>query len=198
MNRRHVLSVSGVGLAVFLGGCQQLASTPGPPQTDGEPNAGCVGSDCGPPEYGCDNADRPSPPPYAGESISRARYPPRPESLSDAERIVGYVEKYERAYRRNDLLVDYGADLEQFDMSAPLGRIYDAPDGAAVVRLEYSFSFKARRGGATVHGDSLLNYATYYVDDEVLIRASSRRDVADASAPAPDPWDTGTPVECFR
>jgi hypothetical protein len=50
---------------------------------------------------------------------------------------------------------------------------------------------------ATVHADSPTMYATYYLDDRVLVRAGEYGMLDDESALRPDPWDSGKVVECW-
>ncbi|KAB1185161.1 MULTISPECIES: hypothetical protein [Haloferax] len=50
-------------------------------------------------------------------------------------------------------------------------RTYDAPDGAALVRLQYTNSETVELSSGLAIGDSPRTFVTYYVDDPVVIRA---------------------------
>ena len=135
----------------------------------------------------------------SGEDASAAlAYPQRPESLADQSAVVDYVTRYERAYRRNDLRTEHGSALRTVGLAVEGTRTYDAPEGAAIVRVRYTFYYEV--GGPTetpVHADSPTTYASYYVDESVVLRAAASGLREDESALDPDPLAEGVPVECF-
>jgi hypothetical protein len=205
--RRALLATLGAALPVALAGC--LADTPGDvgsptdaSQTDerttdstlrGRPDVACT-SASRPPETAIGDAETPS---------DASRYPARPDSLSDESAVETYLTQYERAYRRNALAEQHGDELTT--AGVPLGstRWFDSQEGAAVVRVRYTYYYNYADSSdpettATVHADSPTTYATYYLDDRVLVRAGEYGMLDDESALRPDPWDSGRVVECWE
>lgn len=198
MRRRRLVSLAGGGLPVLLGGCLDGVWEGGGP--------GLLSSERSePPEYDCEEADRPEPdPPDDEDAIGPATYPDRPESLTDDERMVQYVEAYEEAYRRNSLVAKYWNSLVRFGMSVSETWTYDDPDDAAVVRLQYRYSEEVETRDGVMVGDSATIFVSYYVDASVVIRAERtglREDESELrpnDAFDPDPWEQGEPLECFE
>lgn len=186
MERRRVLFTSGTCLGGLLGGCLGVSRVTGR----------------GPPEYDCSVARRPPPPTDSDEEnpSENVSYPQRPASLSDTTAVIEYVKQYERAYRRNALRAKYGEKLVDVGYSVNEEWTHEAPKGAAVVRLLYFYSFKYSEHAETpveVHGDSGPTYVSYYIDGSVVIRAVDSGFHEDESELDPDPWEEGTPVDCF-
>ncbi|USZ67803.1 hypothetical protein NGM10_13840 [Halorussus salilacus] len=146
-------------------------------------------------------ADRPDPDPPdedAEDAVEPTAYPTRPDSLADEDEVAEYVEAYERAYRRNALVEEWGDDLTRQTTSVRDVRTDDAPEGAAVVRVRYTYSETVEQPeGTEMHGDSPTVFASYYVDESVVVRAEDTGPRDDEDALDPDPWETGEPVECF-
>lgn len=183
MRRRRVLLTSGTGLGVLVGGCLDLP-------TDGRQN---------PPEYDCAVASRPTPSESDDEPRpEKAQYPQRPESLSNDTAVIEYAKRYERAYRWNKEHEQYGDEFIGVGLSVNDVWTHDAPGGAAVVRLRYWYwAGYEQSDGSTPHYDSPTIYVSYYVDDSVVIRAVDEGYQEDDDELDPDPWRSGTPVECF-
>lgn len=202
--RRALLATLGAAVPAALAGC--LAGTPGDDgstddtaQTDDSTGDG---TPRGRPEVDCTRAARP-PETAIGDAETpsdNSRYPERPESLSDESAVETYLTAYERAYRRNALAEQYGDELTT--AGVPLGSTqwFDSREGSAVVRVRYQYYYEYSSDPETtavVHADSATTYATYYLDDRVLVRAEASGMLDDESALRPDPWG-GEPVECWE
>jgi hypothetical protein len=125
------------------------------------------------PPYECDAATRPqSPDPEADPTgdAERYTYPARPDSLS-GEKIRSYVAQYEQAYRLNKTYSRRRTYLNRVDVSIEKTRIYDAPDGAAIVQVAYTYDAEIEGDDGPIKIYSPVIYASYYVDDEVIPRA---------------------------
>ncbi|MFC5367101.1 hypothetical protein [Salinirubrum litoreum] len=214
--RRSVLSAVGAALPVALAGC--LAGTPGDdpatgddsPADDGSPEESQTdeqptgSTPRGRPEVDCATASRPpvSPIGDAETPTDASRYPERPDSVADESAVETYLTEYERAYRRNSLAEGYGEELTT--AGVPLGstRVFDSREGSAVVRVRYQYYYEYSDDDpdttAVIHADSATTYATYYLDDRVLVRAEETGRLADESVLRPDPWSSGTVVECWE
>jgi hypothetical protein len=212
--RRHILSAVGAAVPVALAGC--LAGTPvddpatgdGSTSDDRSPDGTAtddpttVSTPRGRPEVDCATASRPPESPIGDRETptDASRYPERPDSLADESAVETYLTAYERAYRRNSLAEGYGEELTT--AGVPLGslRHFDSREGSAVVRVRYQYYYEYTDDPdttAVVHADSATTYATYYLDDRVLVRAEATGRLADESALRPDPWATGSVVECW-
>lgn len=131
-------------------------------------------------------------------SVEPADYPERPGSLSDAAAVRTYVEDYERAYKRNEWLEQLEAELVGFGMDVERTWNHDSAAGTAIARLKYTFWFTdEEEDGSLAAGHSEVIYASYYVDDAVVLRAADAGRREDVVARDPDPLETGEPVECF-
>jgi hypothetical protein len=150
--------------------------------------------------YDCENADRPPEPSSdddpPGED-ERYIYPQRPESLSDESKVLSYVEAYERAYRLNDVYSQYGADLDHASIFVYDTWTHEAPEGAAIARLKYPYSYGVNRDVGSMEADSPYIYASYYIDEAVVLRASIMGHREEESKLVPDPMEEGRPMECF-
>lgn len=204
--RRAVLSALGSALPVALAGC--LAGTPG---DDASPTDDAAqtddstgdGSARGRPEVDCERASRPPETPIgdAETPTDASQYPERPESLSDDSTVETYLTTYERAYRRNALADQYGDELTTAGVPLGATRHFDSREGSAVVRVRYQYYYEYSSDPETtavVHADSATTYATYYLDDRVLVRAEASGMLDDESVLRPDPWDSGAVVECWE
>jgi len=152
------------------------------------------------PVYDCADADRP-PEPSSDEDPpgenERYIYPQRPESLSDESKVLSYVEAYERAYRLNDLYDQYGTDLDHASIFVYDTWTHEAPEGAAIARLNCPYSHGYTQGDDQIEADSPTIYSSYYIDDAVVLRASVTGHREDESKLVPDPMERGRPMECF-
>lgn len=155
--------------------------------------------------YDCSDVDRPDPDELASEdgaALEPLAYPERPSSLaSDGD---GYVVEFERAYRRNALLEEYGDDARGFEFTATDWELTvvepDDPEAGAngsrevdpvMVAVVYDLSTETTVGTY----DEWDVRVTYYVDEHVVLR--SRYDgIASGAAFDPDPRTTGDPVAC--
>lgn len=206
IRRRDLLT--GIGLSGVLAGClgtERLAGnndaeTPTERIEISEGGTSFEGRD-EPPEYDCETADRPEPDaPDASEeeAVEPLSYPDPLDSFDDDTTTIEYVEAYERAYRRNTLVAEWGAQLIQFSMGIEGTKRFDSPVDAALVRIQYHYSETVEQSDGTVVGDSPTIFVTYYLDQSVVIRAESSDRPEDLDALDPDPWLAGNPVECFE
>lgn len=197
LRRRTLL---GLG-TVLVGGCSALESARsapngGHPTTTGPPSPTPAG-ERPPPAYDCHAAHRPTP--STADPSEEQAYPSPPASLSEEQRVVEFVAAYERAYRRNALRATHGEHLRDVGVSVNDQWVHDASAGSAVVRLRYAYFYTVGRPDETpIHADSPVTYVSYYLDEAVAIRAVDEGLREDESALDPDPWDTGSPVACFR
>jgi hypothetical protein len=157
----------------------------------------------GRPEVNCATADRPPELPIGDDETpsDASRYPGRPDSLADESAVAAYLARYERAYRRNALAEGYGAELTTAGVPLGATRTFPSREGSAVVRLRYRYYYEYAddpNTTAVIHADSPTTYATYYLDDRVLVRAETSGPLNDESALRPDPWTSGTVVECWN
>ncbi|MFD1586300.1 hypothetical protein ACFR9U_04860 [Halorientalis brevis] len=184
MKRRQALLAGGSCISVLLSGCV----------------GGTSESTVGTPVYDCDDVARPvSPSPNSdppGEA-GRYTYPDRPDSLSNESTVRTYVKSYERAYRLSALHEDYESSLDHAGVSVSNMWTHEAPEGAMIVRLKYRYRYGYEEGGSPIEADSPTIYASYYIDDAVMLRAVHEGNQEDESGLDPDPVKQGQPVECF-
>jgi hypothetical protein len=206
--RRAVLSALGTALPVALAGCLGDTRPDDPATDDGSPDESPTDDPPGTttprgrPEVNCATAARP-PETAIGDAETpsdASRYPERPDSLADESAVETYLTEYERAYRRNALAEAYGDELTT--AGVPLGstRFFDAEAGSAVVRVRYQYYYEYADDPdttAVIHADSATTYATYYLDDRVLVRAETTGRLGDESVLLPDPWESGAAVQCW-
>jgi len=151
------------------------------------------------PTYDCDAADRPPTPELDADppgDAERYTYPDRPESLS-TEEMRSYVERYEQAYRLNTLHSEWEANLNHASVVVEETDTYDAPDGTAIAQVKYTYDAEIEGDDGPIEIDSPRMYASYYVDDTVVLRAIDTEHQEDASRLIADPIEQGRPVECF-
>lgn len=206
MKRRHALLAGGCCLGVLVSGCVGTGSGPvtdTPAQTATETaRETAIGTPtltAERPAYDCDAANRPAPPDHDANppgDNKRYTYPSQPESLSNEE-IRTYSEQYERAYRLNKLYSQHGAHLEHASVSVRNADIYAAPARAVIVQVKYTYDAEIEGDDGPIEIDSPILYASYYVDDEVVLRAVNKRLQEDVSRLVADPLEQGEPVECF-
>jgi len=190
MKRRHTLLAVGSCLGMLLSGCVGDTSEPatGTPTPTAETST-----------YDCDATTRPpSPTPDADPpgDAERYTYPTRPDSLSNGT-VRSYVERYERAYRLNKLHSEWETNLIHASVVSEDTNIYDAPDGAAIAQVKYAYDAEIEGDDGPIEIDSPTIYASYYVDDEVVLRAVNTELQEDVSRLVVDPVEQGQPVECF-
>lgn len=193
-NRRKFLKICSCGIVTTLAGCTVTRN--GTPEETDRQTANT-------PAYDCATASRPEPDPSTSSDVNRRSYPDVPTSLT-ASSAADFVREYERAYRRNALLVEYGSALENQSTSIYDSRRFDSPAGAHIIRLHTKYSFTASETpsddgetAAPVAGDSPETYVTYYVDSSVVMRTEAVRYNIDTSELQPDPYDSGVVLECF-
>lgn len=196
MNRRRVLTCVSAGLVGGLSGCL----SGGVPARDDEseaPSSPTQAADT--PIYDCDAATRPAPPEPDADppgDAERYMYPIRPDSLSD-DAIHTYVERYERAYRLNKLHSQYEVNLTRASVSIDETTSYNAPAGAAIAQIKHTYDAGIEGDDGPIEIDSPTLYASYYVDDEAVLRAVDTELQEDVSRLVADPIEDGQPVECF-
>ena len=184
MRRRQLLLLAGTGPSFMASGCLSIR-----PSSDSD--------EVEPPEPDCDEASRPEPDdpgPDTEDALGPTTYPEKPTSFDD-DTLLEYAEAYERAYRRNTLVEQFGDRLRDYDLIVRDIRVEEEGEGA-VVRIEYTFSETYEDAGsdATLIGDS-GKVVAYYVDESVLVRAETDRSQNDSG---PDPLAQGTVLECFE
>ncbi|SEN26253.1 hypothetical protein SAMN05216388_1002184 [Halorientalis persicus] len=196
MRRRRFLGLLGVGVGLATAGCSSGNSSETGTGTNPTPNRRA------PPEYDCSVAGRPTLTGGSrarGDTVESRPYPDGPPPLGDEDAVVEYVTRYERALVQRRVRNDAPERVTAFGLSGGT-RIYDAPADTALVRFRYTYWYEYEAdGNRTVHADSPIHYATYYVDDSVVVRAKREGflDDAEEAKLIPDPWESGEPVECF-
>ncbi|RXK51157.1 hypothetical protein [Halorientalis pallida] len=132
-------------------------------------------------------------------------YPGGPPSEVAGKTAVGYVTRFELAYRQNDEMKsntdvgtgdERGSYLSRFDISVQNAWVASGPADSSVVRLKYV-------GSRTIHPgiefDYITQYVTYYIDSARVVRdRTTRNDFDGTDTLDPDPWVDGEPVACFE
>ncbi|ELY46728.1 hypothetical protein [Natronorubrum sulfidifaciens] len=187
---RRALLTTGVSVAVALPGCleTQLSSTD-------DPNESSV---VAPAAYDCAESDRPHPPdPVPDDAIEPGVYPSRPVSLAEAG--DQYVLEFERAYRRNAFLAEYGSETRTFDFRFQTQQMdvleSDPERDAVLVSIVYDLTTAIGQLPESTERDTRV---TYYADETVVLRAPYTGGLADEPSFDPDPRDAGEPVVCFE
>ncbi len=108
-----------------------------------------------------------------------------------------YAKRYERAYRLNKLHSEYRSKLNHASVSIEDTTPYDAPDGGAITQVKYAYDAEIEGDDGPIEIDSPTIYASYYVDDEAVLRAVDNELQEDVSRLVADPLEQGQPVECF-
>lgn len=200
MKRRVALLTGGSIVGALLSGCLSGASespTGTQSQTESDTQTRTVAET---PVYDCNDGYRPPEPSSdddpPGED-ERYTYPQRPESLSDESVVLSYVEAYERAYRLNDLYFQYRTHLDHASIFGYDTWTYEAPEGAAIARLKYTYSYGYTQGDSQIEADSPAIYASFYIDEAVLLRKAVSGHQEDESELVPDPTEGGLPMECL-
>lgn len=214
MHRRRVLAL--VATAPLLAGCNS-APSPETPDSSSEPSED-------PPEQTTTRAES-STPTTVSDSLLRERDRPTPADLSTivrppateppdpmedtvpplsypdkltsytAETVAEFAESYERAYRRNSLLDEYGRSLIDQGSYFDWTRTLAVSDDAGVGRSQYRFSDTIEYADRIDTGDSPTLVVTYYVDDSIVVRAETTGRQEHRDVLAPDPWVTGVVLE---
>lgn len=124
------------------------------------------------------------------ETVAPIPYPDKPSSYNP-ETLEDFIESYERAYRRNDLLRAHGGKLISQGFDFDWTRTLAISDGVGVGRTQYRFNEAVKENDGIVIGDSATHVVTYYVDESVVVRAETtgRREHRDVLVP--DPWESG-------
>lgn len=197
-SRRDVLAATTA--AVLVTGCSSSRGTDAP-STDAV---------AAPDRYDCDDVTRPDPDdPAAEDALDPVAYPSRPESL--ATDGIEFVTDFERAYRQNAVIDEYGDAARAFEFDridwelSVIEPARDADDdteaatatddGAVdpvLVAVVYDLSVETTVG----EHDEWDVRVTYYVDDSVVLRARYAG-IANEPTIDPDPRRDGEPVVCF-
>lgn len=214
MHRRRVLAL--IAASPFLAGCNSAPSSETPDGSSGpsgeSPERTTTRAESSTPTTVSDSllrerarptpADLPTvvrppaaePPNPTEDTVSPLPYPDKPASYT-AETVAEFVQSYERAYRRNGLLDEYGRSLigqtSAFDWTHTLA----VADDAGVGRSQYRYSETVERTNGIVIGDSPTHVVAYYVDDAVVVRAERTGRQENRDVLAPDPWETGVALE---
>lgn len=216
MHRRRVLAL--LATSPFLAGCNS-APSPETPDSSSKPSeespeqtTATTHAESSTPTTVSDallrERDRPSsddlpttvrppaaePPNPTEDTVSPIPYPEKPTSYT-AETVAEFVERYERAYRRNGLLDDHGRSLIGQMSAFHWTHTLAVDDHAGVGRGQYAYSESVERTDGVVVGDSPILVVTYYVDSSVVVRAQSTGRQEHRDVLAPDPWETGVVLE---
>jgi hypothetical protein len=177
MERRTFLTVTGTSIAAGLGGCQRT-----------------IGDEADRPQYDCTETSRP----YPGGNSSHEPQP-YPEGPPEPDDIELFVRRYESGFRVNRLIETQGDDLVGFGIDGYETDRFDAPDEAAIIRVKYYYYYEVKENPdePPVHIDSSTTYASYYIDEDVVLRAAAEGPRDDEAALDPDPMEAGDPLECF-
>ncbi|QCC53985.1 hypothetical protein [Natronorubrum bangense] len=188
-SRRSLLAAA-IPSAVALAGCFEREFTSHDEPTD----PGIVPPD----RYDCADSDRPDPETLShADDVEPAPYPSPPSSVSDG--ADQYVLEFEQAYRRNTFLETYGSEADQFEFRFQERQIdgieSDTEMEAVLASIVYDLTTSTRQTDASTERDTRV---TYYVDENVVLRARYRGGLADEPSFDPDPRDAGDPVACFE
>lgn len=185
MQRRRLLGA--VASFPFVAGCSQVLSSGNGVLADRDvPERDQLLERSRPP------AERPA---DAGEeTVESLQYPAKPTTYND-ETVKTFVETHERAYRRNNLLDKYGGDLVYHNVDFSWTVTIDTSGHAGVGRCQYTFTTRIQDGDDYIVGDSATNLVTYYVDEEMIVRARDTGATDHRQGLAPDPWKTGVVLD---
>lgn len=162
------------------------------------PITGCLGfrgSD--PPTYDCSRSARPEPESRENpDAVMPAAYPDPPAtSRSDVE-MERFVERFEEAYRHNQLVQSEGNDLRRFGFDSDGTWTVDSPKEGGVVGIEYQYFYEMEGDSRNIVVDSPTQTAVYYVDESVAIRAHTEG--LRTKGTELDPREHGRVVACFE
>lgn len=189
MHRRTLLALGGSTLSLSVAGCLDVLGS-GSSGTQAEPLPDA-------PDVDCSEASRPQPGPQDGEDLVQpVDYPGRPPEQLDDGSAIEYVQQFEEAYRTNEQIAEMDR-LQRVSVSVAETQTFDAPEGAAVVRLHTHYSGTSGRS-AYIQYDNWDVMVTYYVDQALVVRTETHRSNIDTAELDPDPWESGEPVACFR
>ncbi|WP_276252367.1 hypothetical protein [Haloarcula rara] len=107
--------------------------------------------------------------------------------------MADYIAAYESAYRTNWLLEEHGSELTDIYFGVGEPTYFESPPASVIGRLRYSYGFETD----SVVADSSTIYASYYVDNTLIVRAERRGRLRDESVLQPNPLDSGHVLECF-
>lgn len=185
MRRRRLLGV--VASLPFVAGCSRILQSDTGVLADREvPEQDQLLERTRPP------AERPDA--ASEETVESLQYPAQPPTYNN-ETVQTFVETHERAYRRNELLDKYGGNLvsHRFDFSWTV--TIDTSGQAGVGRCQYTFTTRIEDGDDYIVGDSATNVVTYYIDDDMIVRAQDTGETDQRHTLAPDPWKTGVVLD---
>jgi len=196
MHRRRVLSLAATAAASVIAGCTTVVN----PSDDGDSDDGVL-AERGPPPVD-EHLSEPRPPaerpPNANEeTVDPIWYPGKPSSYT-SQSVRSFVDDHERAYRRNEVLGKYGADLVAHHFDVDWVVALDVGEEAGVGRCQYRYTTTERSDSddaAPVVGDSPTYVVTYYVDDSVVVRAEGTGPADGQDELTPDPWESGVVLE---
>jgi hypothetical protein len=179
--------LSTVAAAPFLAGCSTISSSGDSVLEKREPpSRDELSTESRPPaEEPADATD---------ETVSPRAYPTKPPSYGD-DATRQFVESYERAYRRNDLLGRRGSALVTQGFSFDWSETIAADEEAGVGRCQYRYDETTEDGDGVIVGDSPTTVVTYYVDDSMLVRTEATGEADERDELDPDPWRTGVILE---
>lgn len=188
-SRRGLLATVVTTVAVTTGGFEYTSSDSTPPPLE----SGIVPAD----RYDCQEVSRPEPEQAETNALQPRTYPSPPSSLVPG--AVQYVTAFERAYRQNAFLVQYGSAARTIDLrrkdsrTAAIGSIAN-PD-AVMVTIIYDLTTET--GQSAEPRDRWEIRVVYYVDENVVLR-SQYHGIAEELRSEPDPRTHGELVACFE
>jgi hypothetical protein len=192
MRRRTLLALGGSALSLSVAGCLDAPGS-GSSGTPAEPLPGA-------PDVDCSEASRPQPEPQDGDDLVQpVDYPGQPPEQLDDESIIEYVQQFEDAYRTNEQIVEKDR-LQRVSVAVVETRTFDAPDGAAVIRLHTHYSGNAagiENEQPAMNFDNWDMMVSYYLDQALVVRTETHRSTVDTAELDPDPFESGQPVACF-
>ncbi|MFD1565432.1 hypothetical protein ACFR99_17995 [Haloarchaeobius amylolyticus] len=204
-SRRALLTSAAATVAVATGGFEYASNATDTPPLE----SGTVSPDW----YECSSVTRPEPTaPADDDALAPEPYPAPPSAIGPAaahnrttgstsmvDRTVAYVTEFERAYRRNAFLAQYGVTTRTFELRRTDYRtrtLGSSPDpNAIMVAILYDLRMGTRQS-ATGPRDQWDVHTVYYVDEHVVLRALYNG-VADELQFEPDPRTQGDLVACF-
>ncbi|MBX0288523.1 twin-arginine translocation signal domain-containing protein [Halomicroarcula sp. F28] len=140
----------------------------------------------------CVEPTRPDPDSGSG-AVDPVSYPETRPEVSESSAMAEYIAAYETAYRTNWLLEEHGSELTDVYFGVGEPTYFDSLPASVTGRLRYTYGFELESAIA----DSPTIYASYYVDDAVVVRAEHRGWLRDEDVLEPNPLDSGHVLECF-
>lgn len=187
---RRALLLSVLPVSMALAGCFNGRFT----DADETSEPGVVPAD----DYDCADIERPEPPtPSHPDALERATYPEPPESVVDA--ADQYALEFEQAYRRNAFLEQFSSQTRRFEFESETQAMdsveSESERDAVLVSIVYTLETETPQVPKSIERDTR---ATYYIDENIVLRARYNGGLADEPSFNPDPRRAGKLVACFE